>query len=197
MSEEEEEWEEDTSGEEEDTMEEEETSGEEEIEAKGEETSGEEEESKGGESSEEEAPKGEETSGEEEESKGGESSGEEEESKGGESSEEEEEANTEGSSSEKEDDESGESEVGVEKEEWVLAAQKRTFTNWMNHKLEGTGHQVTTLETDLADGVILTKLLEILSHKEIQWVSSLLLAVLWQPHIKMQLENVYYYPTYY
>ena len=92
-----------------------------------------------------------------------------EESEGGESSEEEEEeANTEGSSSEKEDDESGESEFGVEKEEWVLAVQKRTFTNWMNHRLEGTGHQVTNLETDLADGVILIKLLEILSHKEIQ-----------------------------
>lgn len=186
MSEEEEEWEEDTSGEEEDTMEEEETSGEEEIEAKDEETS-----------EEEVDPKDEETSGEEVDPKDEETSGEEEESKGGESSEEEEEASTEGSSSEKEDDESGESEVGVEKEEWVLAAQKRTFTNWMNHKLEGTGHQVTTLETDLADGVILTKLLEILSHKEIQWVSSLLLAVLWQPHIKMQLENVYYYSSYY
>ena len=51
------------------------------------------------------------------------------------------------------------------KEEWVVV-QKRTFTNWMNHKLEGSGHQVTDLETDLGDGVILIKLLEILSHKK-------------------------------
>ena len=51
------------------------------------------------------------------------------------------------------------------KEEWVVV-QKRTFTNWTNHKLEGSGHQVTNLETDLADGVILIKLLEILSHKK-------------------------------
>ena len=56
---------------------------------------------------------------------------------------------------------------GKLEEEWV-GVQKQTFTNWMNHKLEGTGHQVTNLETDLADGVILIKLLEILSHKEIQ-----------------------------
>ena len=56
---------------------------------------------------------------------------------------------------------------GKLEEEWV-GVQKQTFTNWMNYKLEGTGHQVTNLETDLADGVILIKLLEILSHKEIQ-----------------------------
>ena len=54
---------------------------------------------------------------------------------------------------------------GKLEEEWV-AVQKRTFTNWMNHKLEGSGHQVTDLETDLGDGVILIKLLEILSHKK-------------------------------
>ena len=54
---------------------------------------------------------------------------------------------------------------GKLEEEWV-AVQTRTFTNWMNHKLEGSGHQVTNLETDLADGVILIKLLEVLSHKK-------------------------------
>ena len=55
--------------------------------------------------------------------------------------------------------------AGKPEEEWV-AVQKRTFTNWMNHKLEGSGHQVTNLETDLGDGVILIKLLEVLSHKK-------------------------------
>ena len=53
---------------------------------------------------------------------------------------------------------------GKLEEEWV-GVQKRTFTNWMNHKLEGSGYQVTALETDLGDGVILIKLLEVLSHK--------------------------------
>ena len=54
---------------------------------------------------------------------------------------------------------------GKLEEEWV-AVQKQTFTNWMNHKLEGSGYQVTALETDLGDGVILIKLLEVLSHKK-------------------------------
>ena len=58
-------------------------------------------------------------------------------------------------------------EVEAGGEEWV-AVQRRTFTNWMNHKLAGSGCQVTDLETDLRDGVLLIKLLEVLSHKEIQ-----------------------------
>ena len=58
-------------------------------------------------------------------------------------------------------------EVEAGGEEWV-AVQRRTFTNWMNHKLVGSGCQVTDLETDLRDGVLLIKLLEVLSHKEIQ-----------------------------
>jgi len=53
--------------------------------------------------------------------------------------------------------------AAAEKEEWV-AVQKRTFTNWMNYRLEG---QVIDLETVLGDGVILIKLLEALSHKKV------------------------------
>ena len=60
-----------------------------------------------------------------------------------------------------------ETEVETGGEEWV-AVQRRTFTNWMNHKLVGSGCQVTDLETDLREGVLLIKLLEVLSHKEIQ-----------------------------
>ena len=65
-----------------------------------------------------------------------------------------------------------EPEVEAGGEDWV-AVQRRTFTNWMNHKLVGSGCQVTDLETDLRDGAPLIKLLEVLSHKEIQWVLNL------------------------
>ena len=44
-----------------------------------------------------------------------------------------------------------------------LEIRRRTFTNWINHKLEGTGKKVTNLETDLEDGEILIKLLECLA----------------------------------
>jgi len=56
--------------------------------------------------------------------------------------------------------------AALEMEEWV-GVQKRTFTNWVNHKLADSGCQVTDLETDLGNGVILIKLLEVLSHKKL------------------------------
>ena len=54
----------------------------------------------------------------------------------------------------------------AEEEEWV-AVQKRTFTNWVNYRLEGSECHVTDLATDLGNGVILIKLLEALSHKKL------------------------------
>ena len=47
--------------------------------------------------------------------------------------------------------------------EWIQM-QKNTFTNWANSKLRGTDFQLEDIETDLADGVVLIKLLEVLSH---------------------------------
>ena len=48
------------------------------------------------------------------------------------------------------------------KEDWV-EVQKKTFTNWANETLKQEGVRVTNLETDLEDGVILIKLLEMLA----------------------------------
>ena len=45
---------------------------------------------------------------------------------------------------------------------WVQV-QQRTFTNWVNANLKGQGLSVETLESDLADGVLLIKLLETLA----------------------------------
>ena len=47
-------------------------------------------------------------------------------------------------------------------QDWV-AAQKRTLTNWVNEKLQGTGYEVQDLTTDLDSGTILIKLLEVLA----------------------------------
>ena len=47
-------------------------------------------------------------------------------------------------------------------EDWV-EVQKKTFTNWANETLKQGGLRVTNLETDLEDGVILIKLLEMLA----------------------------------
>lgn len=47
-------------------------------------------------------------------------------------------------------------------EDWV-EVQKKTFTNWANETLKQGGLKVTNLETDLEDGVILIKLLEMLA----------------------------------
>ena len=59
-----------------------------------------------------------------------------------------------------------ETEVEAGGEQW--AAMQRKIS--MHYKLAESGCQVTDLETDLRDGVLLNKLVEVLSHKEIQWV---------------------------
>ena len=50
-----------------------------------------------------------------------------------------------------------------------LQIQERTFTNWVNDKLSlgDTDRIVVDLSTDLSDGIILIKLLEILSGKSL------------------------------
>ena len=48
-----------------------------------------------------------------------------------------------------------------------LQVQERTFTDWVNDKLCGTDCIVVDLSTDLSDGIILIKLLEILSGKSL------------------------------
>lgn len=52
---------------------------------------------------------------------------------------------------------------GLADKGWIQV-QKKTFTNWTNDKLKETDRQVEDIETDLADGVALIKLLEVLSH---------------------------------
>ena len=51
-----------------------------------------------------------------------------------------------------------------------LQVQERTFTNWVNDKLCGTDCIVADLSTDLSDGIILPKLLEILSGKKLRYL---------------------------
>lgn len=50
-------------------------------------------------------------------------------------------------------------------ETWAVA-QKATFTAWMNSKLKHSGAHVKDLFSDLEDGVILIKLMEVLSGKK-------------------------------
>ena len=45
--------------------------------------------------------------------------------------------------------------------------QKKTFTRWANEHLRQAGEQIVNLERDLSDGLLLTRLLEILSKKEL------------------------------
>ena len=52
---------------------------------------------------------------------------------------------------------------GLADKGWIQV-QKKTFTNWTNDKLKETERQVEDIERDLADGVSLVKLLEVLSH---------------------------------
>ena len=54
-------------------------------------------------------------------------------------------------------------------EDWLadkawIQVQKKTFTNWTNHKLKEIDCKVEDIEKDLANGVVLIKLLEVLSH---------------------------------
>ncbi len=56
---------------------------------------------------------------------------------------------------------SSEQDVGVE-------VQSKTFTRWMNDKLHGTGHRVSHIFKDLADGLVLISLLEVLSGRKVQ-----------------------------
>ena len=53
----------------------------------------------------------------------------------------------------------------VSLETWAIA-QKVTFTNWVNDKLKRSGVHVKDLFSDLADGVVLIKLMEVLSGKK-------------------------------
>ena len=53
-----------------------------------------------------------------------------------------------------------------ELEAW-MEIQCRTFTNWINDKLKGTGHCVSNLFKDLEDGLVLISLLEVLSGKKV------------------------------
>ena len=52
--------------------------------------------------------------------------------------------------------------------EQINAARRRTFTQWLNLQLRSTKLRVKDLEKDLASGVILIRLLQILSpHKKV------------------------------
>lgn len=53
----------------------------------------------------------------------------------------------------------------VSLETWAIA-QKMTFTKWINEKLKHSGVRVKDLFSDLADGLILIKLMETLSGKK-------------------------------
>ena len=44
-----------------------------------------------------------------------------------------------------------------------MAAQERTFTNWVNVQLKKNGPSVSDLRKDFKDGVVLIKLLESLA----------------------------------
>jgi len=63
-----------------------------------------------------------------------------------------------------EEDMDVEKEVETGGEQWAAMQRKSS----MHYKLAESGCQATNLETDHRDGVLLTKLLEVLSNKEIQ-----------------------------
>ncbi|GFN93507.1 filamin-a [Plakobranchus ocellatus] len=46
--------------------------------------------------------------------------------------------------------------------------QQNTFTRWVNDKLKTINEYVYNVETDLSDGILLIKLLEVLSHKKLR-----------------------------
>lgn len=58
------------------------------------------------------------------------------------------------------------SSLGTGEEEW-REVQKRVYTNWVNDKLKKTDQHVVNLPKDLGNGIILIKLLEVLSGKKI------------------------------
>lgn len=64
------------------------------------------------------------------------------------------------SATEKEDD-------IVPLETWAVA-QKATFTAWINDQLKQSGAHVKDLFSDLEDGLILIKLMEVLSGRKMQ-----------------------------
>ena len=51
----------------------------------------------------------------------------------------------------------------TEKTPYWVEVQKRTFTNWTNENLKEIKRHVSDLATDLDDGVLLIKLLEVLA----------------------------------
>ena len=48
----------------------------------------------------------------------------------------------------------------------LIAARRRTFTRWMNLKLKGSKLHVDDLEKDMSTGVVLIRLLQILSPRK-------------------------------
>lgn len=59
------------------------------------------------------------------------------------------------------------------KKDWKKV-QENTFTKWVNNALKGhltsSKKKVTSLETDLADGIILAELLETLTKEKLRYV---------------------------
>lgn len=49
--------------------------------------------------------------------------------------------------------------------------QKKTFTKWINSHLGQVSCRISDLYTDLRDGYLLTKLLEVLSGEQLVWGS--------------------------
>ena len=45
----------------------------------------------------------------------------------------------------------------------ALCVRKHTFTGWINHCLSNSGLKVQDLETDLENGLVLLKLVQVLS----------------------------------
>ena len=56
--------------------------------------------------------------------------------------------------------------IAQQAQKWAKIQQK-TFTNWCNDNLKAVGMSVRDLSTDLEDGIILIKLVEVLSGRKI------------------------------
>lgn len=56
--------------------------------------------------------------------------------------------------------------TGTSDEEWK-ETQMRVYTNWVNNKLKTTDQHVNNLTKELGNGVLLIKLLELISGKKI------------------------------
>ena len=49
-----------------------------------------------------------------------------------------------------------------------MQQQEKTFTRWVNRQLEGAGLSIADLRTDLRSGLVLIKLMEVLSGSSIK-----------------------------